>query len=113
MKARALAIALLLLPAAAVAAENLVVPRDLYELIKSEGCEQISDFFNDRVSAEREYSLLLRFDDSKNALAHCPKRIDGIKFIGGLTFTTVNEPANQYYFIGSRKKVGDATTVCV
>jgi len=40
-------------------------------------------------------------------LAHCPKRIDGIKFIGGLTFKTVNEPADWYYFIRSRKKVGD------
>jgi len=95
MKARALAIALLLLPSAAVAGENLVVPRDLYEFIKSAGCEQISDFFNDRVSAEyppyavrvqpwgkweiavwctkdikkphseREYSLLVRFDDQR------------------------------------------------
>jgi len=42
MKALALALALLLLPAA-MAAETLVVPRDLYEFIKSEGCEQISD----------------------------------------------------------------------
>jgi len=137
MKARALAIALLLQPCVVVAGENLVVPRDLYEFIKSQGCEPISDFFNDRVSAEyppyavrvlpwgkweiavwctkdikkphseREYSLLVRFDDPKNPLAHCPKRIDGIKFIGGLTFKAVDEPADWYHFIGSRKKVGD------
>jgi len=137
MMARALAIVLLLVPAVGEVAENLVVPRDLYEFIKSEGCEQISDFFNDRVSAEyppyavrvlpwgkldiavwctkdmkklhsdREYSLLVRFDDATNLLAHCPKRIDGIKFIGGLTFKTVDEPADWYYFIETRKKVGD------
>lgn len=137
MKTWALVMAVLVLPTAAVSAENLVVPRDLYEFIKSEGCEQISDFFNARVSAEyppyavrvlpegkreiavwctkdikkphaeREYSLLVRFDDPKNPLANCPKRIDGIKFIGGLTFTTVNEPVDWYYFVGSRKKVAD------
>ena len=51
--------------------------------------------------------MLVRFDDPKNPLAHCPKRIDGIKFIGGLTFKAVDEPADWYHFIGSRKKVGD------
>lgn len=57
--------------------------------------------------SERNYSLLVRFDDPKNPLAACPKRIDGIKFIGGLTFKTVNEPANWYSFIGSRIKAGN------
>ena len=134
MRAWALAISLLLLPSAA-AGENLVVPRDVYEFIKSEGCEQVSDFFDDRVSAEyppyavrvlpwgkreiavwctkdtgkphseREYSLLLRFDDPTNPLAQCQKRIDGIKFIGGLTFKAIDEPADWYYFVRSTKKV--------
>jgi hypothetical protein len=56
--------------------------------------------------SEREYSLLVRVDDRKNPLAHCPKRIDGIKFIGGLTFRVVNESANWYSFIASRRTVG-------
>jgi hypothetical protein len=103
-----------LLPAA-VAAENLVVPRDIYEFIKSKKCEQVSDFFerpsverppyavnvapwgkweiaawctNDmkKVHSDRTYSLLLRFNDDNHPLAKCPDRIDGEKFIGGLAF---------------------------
>jgi hypothetical protein len=135
MKARALAVLLCVMPVM-TSAESLVVPRDIYEFIKSEGCEQVSDFFSDRTSvehppyavsvlpwgkwelavwctkdmkkepSERRYSLLLRFDDPKNPLSKCPKRIDGIRFIGGLTFATVNEPAEWYYFVGTTKKVG-------
>ena len=124
-----------LLPAAA-AAENLVVPRDIYEFIKSKQCEQVSDFF-ERVSVERPpyavhvapwgkweiavwctkdmkkvhsdrtYSLLLRFDDDGHPLAKCPDRIDGENFIGGLAFVDVDDPADSYYFLSTKKKVAD------
>src|SRR2546422_411610 len=123
-----------LLPAA-VCAENLVVPRDIYEFIKSKGCEQVSDFFDERVSAERPpyavhvapwgkreiavwctndmkkthsdrtYSLLLQFDDDNHPLSKCPNRIDGEKFIGGLAFVDVDDPAESYYFLSTKKKV--------
>ena len=137
MNVKALVGLLCAIPVVAAAAENLVGPRDIYEFIKSEGCEQVSDFFNGRDSvkrpsyvvrvlpwgkreiavwctkdmgkehSEREYSLLLRLDDPTSPLSNCPKRIDGIKFIGGLTFANFNEPAEWYYFIGTEKKVGD------
>jgi hypothetical protein len=122
-----------LLPAA-VAAENLVVPRDIYEFIKSKNCEQVSDFFerpsverppyavhvapwgkweiavwctNDmkKVHSDRTYSLLLRFNDDNHPLAKCPDRIDGEKFIGGLAFVDVDDPAESYHFLGTKKKV--------
>jgi len=123
-----------LLPAA-VGAENLVVPRDIYEFIKSKGCEQVSDFFDERVSVERPpyavhvapwgkweiavwctndmkkthsdrtYSLLLRFDDDNHPLAKCPNRIDGEKFIGGLAFVDVDDLAESYYFLSTKKRV--------
>jgi hypothetical protein len=135
MTAAAFLVLLCSMPGVA-ATDNLVVPRDIYEFIKAGGCEQVSDFFSDRGSVEhppyalrvlpwgewdiavwctrdmrkqhfdREYSLLLRFDDPANPLSKCPRRIDGIKFIGGLTFATINEPAEWYYFIGTPTKVG-------
>ena len=124
-----------LLPAAATA-ENLVVPRDIYEFIKSTKCAQVSDFFErpsvDHPSyvvhvaprgkweiavgctsdmrkdhSDRSYSLLLRFDDDNHPLAKCPDRIDGEKFIGGLAFVDVDDPAESYYFLSTKKKVAD------
>jgi len=124
-----------LLPAT-VAAENLVVPRDIYEFLKSKTCAQVSDFFerpsverpsyvvhvapggkweiavwctNDmrKDHSDRSYSLLLRFDDDNHPLAKCPDRIDGEKFIGGLAFVDVDDPAESYYFLGTKKKVAD------
>ncbi len=124
-----------LLPVA-VAAENLVVPKDIHEFIKAKGCEQVSDFF-ERVSVERPpyavhvaprgkrevavwctkdmkkphsdrtYSLLLRFDDDDHPLAKCPDRIDGEKFIGGLAFVDVDDPAESYYYVSTKKKVAE------
>jgi hypothetical protein len=128
-----------LLPAA-VAAENLVVLRDIYEFIKSKKCEQVSDFFerpsverppyvvnvaswgkseiavwctNDmkKVHSDRTYSLLLRFNDDNHPLAKCPDRIDGEKFIGGLAFVDVDDPAESYYFLTTKKKVADRGSV--
>ncbi len=76
MKARALAIALLLQPCVVVAGENLGVPRDLYEFIKSQGCEQISDFFNDRVSAEYP-PYAVRVGNCRGARAAKPRTPSG------------------------------------
>ncbi len=57
--------------------------------------------------SDRSYSLLLRFDDDNHPLAKCPDRIDGEKFIGGLAFVDVDDPAESYYFLSTKKKVAD------
>ncbi len=118
-----------------VFAENLVVPIDLYEYINKQGCNQVSDFFSTRPAVEnppyalnvlswgkfefavwctkdmakehheRKYSLLLNFDDAKNPLAACPKRVDDTKFIGGLSFEDVDEPAKWYVYLDTREPV--------
>src|SRR2546425_1023114 len=38
-------------------------------------------------------------------LSKCPNRIDGEKFIGGLAFVDVDDPAESYYFLSTKKKV--------
>jgi hypothetical protein len=125
---------LLLSATVANAAENLVVPVDIYEIVKARGCNQVADFFRARPSVEEPpyavhvadlgdweiavwgicgarpndrgklHTLLLRFDDQTHPFAKCPDRIDGISFIGGLSFLEIDEPAEWYYFLDTRKK---------
>lgn len=119
----------------AVAGQTLVVPSDVYELIKAEGCEQVSDFFAERPAVEnppyvvrhadgvkreaatwctrdiakephkRSYTLLLRFDDKEHPLSKCPAKIEGMRFIGGLSFIKVSEPAEWYVFHDTGKPI--------
>ena len=118
----------------AFAGENLVVPIDVYDLIKARGCEQVADFYQ-RPSVEeppyalinrdwgkkqiavwctsdgakpegdRSYTLLLSIDDPSHPLAKCTNEIRGIRHIGGLRFVNVARPANEYHFIGTAKRI--------
>src|SRR5205814_3730509 len=66
-----------------------------------------SDLDMKKVHSDRTYSLLLRFNDDNHPLAKCPDRIDGEKFIGGLAFVDVDDPAESYHFLSTKKKVAD------
>ena len=121
--------------AGAMAAETLVVPADVHELIQARGCSQVSDFYtrpaierppyaltsldHGRVlvavwcirpsavrGSQQTYTLLTQIDQPAHPLAVCPKQIDGIQWIGGLAFVDVNGDTAGYYFVDTQKPVG-------
>jgi hypothetical protein len=141
MKTTLLTLVLCATAANAVAAENLVVPVEAFELAKAHGCSQVADFYSERPGIEdppyaliagdfglfqiavwcttdmaqpenrRSYTLLFRIDDTRHPLAKCPGEIRGVKHIGGLRFLNISEPAKEYYFVGSRKPIAAAGTL--
>ena len=137
MKTLAAALFLALLWQAAIAAENLVVPSDVYELIKARGCDQVADFFQrpaaeeppyalvnedwgkrqlavwctrdaGKPEEERDYTLVVIIDDKSNPLAKCPDEIRGIRHIGGLRFEQLSQPIGSYHFVDTGKKLPGA-----
>jgi hypothetical protein len=119
----------------ATAKHGLVVPPDAYEMVKTHGCDQVSDFYDNRPGAEgppyalingdrgkkqiavwctreaskpepkRTYLLLLRIDDIENPLSRCPNEIHGIQHIGGLRFIDIEADFSAFYYLETKKPV--------
>jgi len=105
----------------------MVIPKDLYEFVKSRGCGQVTDFYK-RIAIERppyaydnssyvvwctkdlgtqdpqrEYTLLIYV--KAPPFSKCPEKIEKWHPIGGLEFVEVSEPAEWYYFVDSKKQI--------
>jgi hypothetical protein len=121
-------VVLLTLPSAR--AENLVFPQDIRSLLVKNGCHQVTDFFENRetaklppyvlnpgalaawctddlnkIESDRSYTLIVEVDNKTNPLSNCTGKITGFSHIGELSFIDINEPAEWYYFVESRKRI--------
>ncbi len=119
-----------LLTLSSTRAENLVYPQEIRSLLVKNGCHQITDFFEKReaakrppytlnpsalvawctndpkkIEADRSYSLIVKIDNKSNPLSHCTGKITGFSHIGELSFIDINEPAEWYFFVGSRNRI--------
>ena len=127
-KAKWIFVGLLILPSAL--AENLVVPQDIRSLLIANGCHQVTDYFEKREGAkrppyalspralaawctndlnksesDRSYTLVVKIDNKVDPLSRCSGKLTGLHHIGGLSFIDINEPAEWYYFVESRRKI--------
>ncbi len=121
---------------ASVQSRTMIVPKDLFEYADSLNCDQVSDFYESRpgvldppfvyvdsLSAwwqgtsavwcrprggrPDRYTLLFRFGESGGAFPRCPKRIDNLEHIGGLSVVRrPNLSLSHFYYIDQPDRKG-------
>jgi hypothetical protein len=116
---------------------TLIVPADLYRYADSLGCDQVTDFYEDREGVLHppfvyvdavapwwdtaaalwcrprggpagRYTLLLRFGSKSGPMGRCPIRIEGQQHIGGLSVVKLKQTLDHFRYVDEPTKTGPA-----